>query len=357
MQPQVLIHVGPPPSGHGGISVVIRRLVEVQRQDPSLDVHTLPTTREGGTLRKLAAGVASTQWMLANRTLVRGGTLHLHAAIRLSFFRKAALLRLGRLLGAKTVLHLHGSHTLEWYRASSPRVQRMIRGHLDAADHLVSVNKQWTEDYKALSSTPVSYVYNALDVGKFQLRNDVRTEPPYTLLYLGRIDDAKGSWHLLEAFGQLVAENRDVRLVLAGNGEVARARSWLQSHNLAQRSEVPGWIGPDAVRDLLAKADILVLPSVAHESFGLVLIEAMATGLPVVASRVGGIPEVVVDGETGRLVPAADATALKTALGELLDDPPRRLEMGLAGRKRVETTFDLPAAALKLREIYASLGV
>lgn len=104
--------------------------------------------------------------------------------------------------------------------------------------------------------------------------------------------------------------------------------------------------------DVFAAFDIFVLPSILPEPFGLVVIEAMASGKPVVATAPGGPSETVVDGETGFLVPPSDASAIAKALEELLADPPKRISMGEAGRRRAREVFSLPRYVSEFEELY-----
>jgi glycosyltransferase involved in cell wall biosynthesis len=107
--------------------------------------------------------------------------------------------------------------------------------------------------------------------------------------------------------------------------------------------------------DVFAAFDIFVLPSILPEPFGLVVIEAMASGKPVVATAPGGPSETVVDGETGFLVPPSDASAIAKALEELLADPAKRISMGDAGRRRAREVFSLPRYVSEFEELYDSI--
>jgi glycosyltransferase involved in cell wall biosynthesis len=104
--------------------------------------------------------------------------------------------------------------------------------------------------------------------------------------------------------------------------------------------------------DVFAAFDVFVLPSILPEPFGLVVIEAMASGKPVVATAPGGPSETVVDGETGFLVPPSDASAMAKALEELLADPQKRISMGEAGRRRAREVFSLPRYVAEFEELY-----
>jgi L-malate glycosyltransferase len=152
---------------------------------------------------------------------------------------------------------------------------------------------------------------------------------------IGRLDPVKDLSVLLDAFARL--SQREARLVIIGDGpEAEHLRSHAATHGLDARVQFLGY-RPD-VRELYPGVDVLVNTSIS-EGISLTLLEAMAACVPVVATAVGGTPEVVVDGVTGILVPPRSPNAVAVAIDELLHSPDRRHQMANAGRKRVETRF------------------
>ena len=111
----------------------------------------------------------------------------------------------------------------------------------------------------------------------------------------------------------------------------------------------------DAVREYYHRADVLLIPSVWHEPFGIPVVEGMACGLPVVASRSGGIPEIVVDGETGFIVERDNPDKLASAMLRLLGDPTQQSSMGCAGRQRAVACFDWKEITAQLVTLYDRL--
>ncbi len=177
---------------------------------------------------------------------------------------------------------------------------------------------------------------------------------------VGRLDRVKGQDLFLRA-AELVAEGRrDVAFLLVGvippwSRWAPFADYFREVEALARRPGLRGcvhFVGwrSDMAR-VMASLDILVQPS-RRETFGRVLIEAMASRKPVVVTRVGGMPEIVVDGETGLIVPAEDPAALAVAIRVLLEDADRRMVMGEAGRRRVEACFTLSQRLRRLEVIY-----
>jgi glycosyltransferase involved in cell wall biosynthesis len=177
-----------------------------------------------------------------------------------------------------------------------------------------------------------------------------RTEPPWTpdgrpvVGYVGRIEPRKGVLDLVEAAPALEAEG--VRVVIVGDDPFAADRAYLDQVNAAKSVERHPWV--ENADGLMGALDVLVLPSRA-EPFGTVLAEAMNAGTPVVATRVGGLPEVVDDGVTGRLVEPGDPGALAAAVLEVLG---RREEMGAAGRERA-TRWHADAYTQRIAELIA----
>lgn len=172
--------------------------------------------------------------------------------------------------------------------------------------------------------------------------------PGGRILYVARLSKLKGGLVLIDAMARIAATHPTADLVIAGDGEVrelmaARAAA----AGLGDRVHFLGFQTRDAVRAAMADADMLVLPSFA-EGVPVVLMEAMASGRPVIASRVAGISELVEDGVSGHVVPPGDAVALAERIAALLDDPELRARMGAAGRAKVCAEFDIDVETARL---------
>jgi glycosyltransferase involved in cell wall biosynthesis len=164
---------------------------------------------------------------------------------------------------------------------------------------------------------------------------------PVRVLTVGRLVGGKGFALLLDALARLVGRGRDVTLTVVGDGR-SRERLHAQADALgiADRVEWVGALGQDEIRDRYASADVFCLPSFA-EGVPVVLMEAMAMEVPVVATRIAGIPELVTDGQSGLLVAPARADELTDALDRLVEDAQLRARLGRAGREAVVSGYDL----------------
>jgi glycogen synthase len=234
------------------------------------------------------------------------------------------------------------------------------RAAVEAAERVIAVSAQMRADILAnfrVDPTRVSIVHNGVDAEAFR-RTDRRealdhhgVRIPY-VLFVGRISEQKGIFTLLDAaehFGP------DVQLVLcASSPDTPAIEARLAAAAVAGRPRIR-WINAvlprDEVVELYSHARAFVCPSV-YEPFGLINFEAMACETPVIATRVGGIPEVVVDDETGWLVPPGDPAALAAAVRRLLADSERAARFGQAGRLRVETQFSWERIAERTLGVY-----
>jgi glycosyltransferase involved in cell wall biosynthesis len=168
---------------------------------------------------------------------------------------------------------------------------------------------------------------------------------------VGALQSHKGHAFLLRAFAALPAEVGPGTLLLAGEGpERAPLQALAESLGIAARTRFLGEC-PD-VRDLLPALDLLVAPSVGREGLGVAVLEGMDAAVPVVAARVGGLPEIVSDGRTGLLVAEGDSAALADAIAGLVLDPERSRALGAAGRERVEAEFRASAMVRRIESIY-----
>jgi glycogen synthase len=164
---------------------------------------------------------------------------------------------------------------------------------------------------------------------------------PPVLLCLGRVVDDKGFDVAVEAFGRLAGRYPAARLVIAGDGPARPAlEQQAAALGIADRVQFTGWVAPGEVPALINSATIMLVPSRWREALGQVAIEAAQMARPVVAARVGGLPEVVLHGETGLLFEREDSQGLAEAIAALLDQPGLAEQLGRAARQRAQTLFD-----------------
>jgi len=179
-----------------------------------------------------------------------------------------------------------------------------------------------------------------------------REERP-TIAAVGRLAREKGHRVLLRAMRRVVQEVPQARLVISGEGgEEALLRRQTEAAGLSSSVQFAGFV-PD-VRAVLSGADVFVMPSLS-EGLGGAVLEAMAMGKPTVVSEAGGLPESVVHGETGLVVPAGDAEALAAGVTELLKDRERAREMGRAGRERALAMFDRSRVVERVLALYEEI--
>ena len=190
------------------------------------------------------------------------------------------------------------------------------------------IDKYFPGEYKVIP--------NGVDVERFAGARPIERWRDGTpnLLFVGRFEERKGLLHLLKAYRLLRKEGRDCRLLVVGNGPQEReARRYLMSRRLTG-VELLGRVSEEDKARWFATADVFVSPATGRESFGIVLLEAMAAGAPIVCSDIHGYKGVVRRGEQALLVPPRDARALAGAIGTLLDRPEQRDRMGTSGRER-----------------------
>jgi glycogen(starch) synthase len=185
-----------------------------------------------------------------------------------------------------------------------------------------------------------SVIYNGLDFP------DIALEPlpleNARLMCAGRLVRDKGFDVALASMALLVERFPKLQMTIVGDGpERIPLEQQARKLGLGEAVTFAGWVDPRDIPSFMKSATIVIMPSRWEEAFGLVALEAALTGRPVVATRVGGLPEVVADGETGLLVPKDDSPALAGALAFLLDHPQQAIAMGAAGRLRAQRLFSL----------------
>jgi glycosyltransferase involved in cell wall biosynthesis len=228
-------------------------------------------------------------------------------------------------------------HSWQWRRASRIIVHaKAIREQLVAEQGL---------DAGRIDMVP----HGSLSFYRAWARDEVE-EQENLVLFFGRISEYKGLRYLLEAEPIILAQVPDVRFVIAGEGESFDRYERMMVHR--DRFIVHNYRIPDEqVASLFQKASVIVLPYVEASQSGVAAV-AFAFGKPVVATAVGGIPEMIEDGRTGCLVPPRDTARLADAVVRLLNDPELRHEMGRRAREKADTVLSWPAIACQTVRVY-----
>lgn len=232
-------------------------------------------------------------------------------------------------------------------------------------DKIITLTKKGIEPYIKAgigSRKQFDYVYNGIDiealekrrVSRIQKRQELRIENNHFLLITaGRLVPVKGHTYLIDALAQVVKYISNVRLIFLGDGELRQ--DLFSKVKMLKLGDHVSFLGMRKdVPEILSCSDLFVLPSI-NEGFGVVLLEAMAMRCPVIATDVGGISEVVLDGKTGILVPPRDSTQLARAIMKLLYDQPMALQMTEYGYQRLKTCFDIRETVSKTENLYKEL--
>lgn len=200
----------------------------------------------------------------------------------------------------------------------------------------------------------LAVVHCGIEPGLFARPAPIPPGPP-RLVSIGRLVEQKGQLLLIEALAAAVADCPDLHLTLVGDGEMRSViETAVAAQGLARNVTITGWVDEARVRAELAAARALVMPSFA-EGLPMVVMEAMAAARPVISTHIAGIPELVLPGETGWLVPAGDAEALAGALREVARCPADRLAaMGASGRARVLARHDIDIEAGRLSALFSA---
>ncbi len=304
-----------------------------------------------------AAAFMQLVWLGLSR---RADLVHIHMAAFGSVARKLLLVTTARMLRLPIVLHLHGAELAYFTDKLAPHWRRALIRGLQRADQLVVIGNYW-RDYLVgtldLSPEKVAVIPNGVpDPGGFQKADavDAGHSSPGRLLALGELGPRKGTPEILAALASPGLRERAWSATLAGNGAVADYQAEVQRLGLAERVQLPGWVDSEQAWRLLAHSDVLLLPS-RLEGLPVAILEAMASGVAVITTPVGAIPDAIVDGETGLLTPVGDAPTLGSAIGRLLDDPPLRSRLAVAARRRFEEHFTIERTAEQFARLYRRL--
>jgi glycosyltransferase involved in cell wall biosynthesis len=319
-------------------------------RDFELDVVT--THRGSGAAQRLLVYVRALLSIAAWSLRGRGRIVHVHSTVRGSMYRKAGCVLLAKLLRRRVVFHLHsGPGDVESFRSRLGGLSlAYLRAGFRAADVVLAVSDASARALAgAFGAAEIAVVPNAVPGVSGERRRELEEGPPLAVYLGGFANPVKGGEVLLEALQDPAVA--PLRFVLAGPGEPPWGAG--DPPTAAASAAWRGWLEGDEKEELLREADVFVLASTS-EGLPMVVLEAMSHGLAIVATAVGGVPDVLGDRVEALVVEPGDPAALAAALGELGSDPELRLGLGAAALRR-SAGFSPEAVAARLERIYREL--
>ena len=292
-------------------------------------------------VRKLAAG-----W--------RPDLVHVHLSYFTSFYRKLFYIEEALAVGLPVVIHVHAPD-LEGFAAKRAVHAQALRHAFHRVDRVVCLSDAMARTVRDLTGaeTAVEVIYNPVRMADFGGVPRAASAPP-VCLFMGIVGDRKGTFDLARAIPAVLDRAPQARFVFGGNGEVEQLEALLDELGVAGSCEVLGWVSGDDKHAAFDQATVYCLPSY-HEGLPMSILEAMAGGLPVVSTPIAGIPEAVLDGETGYLVAPGDTVALADRLARLLSDGAHARQLGAAGAARARDCFDVDVVVGEVAALWKTL--
>jgi glycosyltransferase involved in cell wall biosynthesis len=341
------------PGGRGGMDRLSDAIIEsVHSAFDDVEVQTLVTYGQRSRALMPAYFLLSLLELARVRGFAKADLLHINVAGGGSAYRKAILAFWAQCLGIPYVVHLHGSRFRETWPTSVPILSQLLNGLFSGSRRILVLGKVWADYIVERLPGVGGKVCILPNATRSRPARSKRADPsaPAHIVFMGLLGARKGSLLLIEALSGLDPAF-GWKATIAGNGDVAGHEELAERLGVANRISLPGWLGPAEIDQLIYDADMLVLPSFA-ENLPMVIIEAFAQGVPVVATPVGAVAEVVEDGTTGLLTPVGDVAALTAAMQILIESPDLRQSMGAAARESHRTRFELTGYTERLVEIW-----
>lgn len=336
-----ILLVGPDLNAKGGMATVIRNFLEAETP-PDLNFYYHKTWSEKWTILTQIIAFFSFRYKIKKNNCQ---IIHFHVAQKGSFYRKSMLLLLAP-KKCKVIFHLHASKFDQFYQNSHRWEKWWIRQIFEQVDQLVVLSQSWANFYQSITTTAIDIIPNAVELPDKNVY-DANAE---WILTLGRIGQRKGSFDVLEVAKEIAIEFPSIRFVMYGDQENADIDKQIK-HEKIYNVYLKHWIGKEEMPEILNQSVLHFLPSY-HEGMPMSILETMASGIPNLSTKVGGIPELIQHNRNGYLVDAGDTQAMVETLKKFLKNENYRKKISQKSRETIIEKYGLPAYLLQWNQIY-----
>jgi len=342
-----LVFIGVDARAKGGVAAVLSEYKKIFN-----DAIFIESTKASGFLLNFYCFILALIKVFWITCFYRDVIFHIHGSSYKSFDRKYILYFMIKALGHKSIYHIHGGEFDVFYNQAHIRKKRRIKSMIEGVDCLVCLSEGWSRYFSNnFNLQKIEVVKNVVpDCGGKLVNKNYKNEAIF--LYLGHINESKGIWLLMQAAVVLKRLNKKFKILVGGHGDVNKLLKFIDVNNLSDRVTFLGWVSGDQKERLFGSASVFILPSFV-EGMPVSILEAMAHQLPIIATNVGGIPDII-SPDCGILMEPGDVDSLVKAMSFSIENPHEIEKMGICGGRKVIDHYP-ESVKSKLLSIYSSL--
>lgn len=342
-----VLMIGPGRGLKGGIASVVESYYEVGL-DKVINLEYLETFCEGSNIEKINFALKSLKGF--KKKAKSADIIHIHMSSRGSFYRKSLFVIKASMMKKKIILHIHGSEFKKFYDIEcNSFIKKYVRNILNKANKVIALSDEWKDLLgEIVDKEKIEILYNSIQVGKVNENKDYKRNK---ILFLGRVGERKGVYDIIKLVPKIIERYSDAEFIIAGDGEVEQIRKLVEEKQLDNNVKILGWTSGEDKINLIREATIYLLPSY-NEGMPISILEAMANQLPIVSTIIGGIPQLVKDGEEGYLFEAGDLNGFEKAIEKVLSSEKERARLGRNSFDKVDKCFNLEKNINKLIDLY-----
>ncbi len=357
-----VLMIGPGFENVGGIKALCELVVPELKDRVDLlyfwTVNKRPPSESGRfNLRNMLLTLSQYGRFLYSTAMFNPSIIHLHTSQGLGWLKDIFYVVTGKLFRCHVIIHVHACSYDEFYQKNSGLYRYITRKVFGLADAIVSVSGNWRDVLSGIISKDRIHVLTNCMAVDHAAQFSKKNGPP-VILFIGTVGPRKGAYDLIKAMSALHSQGLSFELLIAGGeeykGGMERAIGLIKKYHLEDCCTLLGEVDLTSKNELLKRANLFVLPSY-NEGLPMAVLEAMAAGLSIITTPVGGIPEVIEDGYNGFLVAPGDRRSLSDKLFLLLRDVKLRNTMGRRNYEIIKQKLDVQLYVKKLLMLYQVL--
>lgn len=342
------------PMVKGGIASVVNGY-RGSRLEKDYEIIYVESYKDGGKITKLFKGIKGYFHFAKVLICDKPDLVHIHSSFGPSFYRKLPFIYMASLAKTPIVNHIHGADFDEFYTNASDKKKKLIQKTYDKCSKLIALSGEWKERLQNIvSEDKIEIIENYSIIHETSYQSRIIRKSNNQVLFLGELGHRKGCYDIPAVIEKVSEEIPNVLFVLCGSGseeDEKAIKSLIEEKKVEKNVLFPGWVRDRKKDEFLNSADVFFLPSY-NEGMPMSILDAMGYGLPVVSTKVGGIPRIVHDGENGTCCEAGNVDCFARGIIELLSNDQKRLKASEKSMEIVRKGYSLEAHINLLERVY-----